>query len=150
MNRKATTPDQTCEVLFRRRDSLLRNLDGDVSSLHKGGIVIGCDMVDGATANAEDVVNAQLANMESHGLSRIERALEKVRKGEYGICEACGHKIPKARLDALPDATLCIKCQRELERQGAHSVDDADWSHLAGLSDEDRELTLSDVDTGRL
>jgi DnaK suppressor protein len=41
-----------------------------------------------------------------------------MRDGKYGSCEVCGGKIPLARLNALPYATMCIECQRDLERSG--------------------------------
>jgi RNA polymerase-binding transcription factor DksA len=38
------------------------------------------------------------------------------KQGKYGICESCGERIDPARLEILPEATLCLNCQRELER----------------------------------
>ena len=49
-------------------------------------------------------------------LSSIERALRAIEKGTYGICERCGQPIDPARLEARPDASLCLKCQSDLER----------------------------------
>ena len=60
----------------------------------------------------------KLAEVESRELGSIENALERMREGTYGQCEFCGGKIPLARLDALPYATMCIGCQRDLERSG--------------------------------
>ncbi len=41
----------------------------------------------------------------------IDRALEKIDAGTYGICERCGQPILKARLKALPFATECVACK---------------------------------------
>jgi DnaK suppressor protein len=49
-------------------------------------------------------------------LESTARALEAAQKGTYGICENCGERIDPARLEILPQATLCLKCQREFER----------------------------------
>lgn len=46
-------------------------------------------------------------------LHKVENALIRIEKGEYGICESCGNDIPTARLDALPYATLCVDCARK-------------------------------------
>ena len=46
-------------------------------------------------------------------LSKVERALEKIEQGTYGICESCGKSIPLARLDVLPYVTLCVDCARK-------------------------------------
>lgn len=43
-------------------------------------------------------------------LAKVEHALERIEKGEYGICESCGKPIPVARLEVLPYATLCVAC----------------------------------------
>ena len=53
--------------------------------------------------------------------------------GQFGICEGCGTGIPMARLNALPYATYCIKCQREAERQGAGGVGRRRLEPLAGF-----------------
>lgn len=42
----------------------------------------------------------------------IDRALERIAKGTYGECVRCGSQIAPARLDALPEAALCIDCAR--------------------------------------
>jgi len=44
-------------------------------------------------------------------LAEVENALDKFKKGSYGICESCGKSINPARLEALPQATLCMSCK---------------------------------------
>lgn len=46
-------------------------------------------------------------------LGKVERALDNIDKGVYGICESCGKPIPMARLDVLPYVTLCVDCARK-------------------------------------
>lgn len=48
-------------------------------------------------------------------LERIEAALEKMERGTYGLCDICGTQIPAGRLEAIPYATLCVKCQADVE-----------------------------------
>jgi DnaK suppressor protein len=50
-------------------------------------------------------------------VGKINEALEKISEGTYGICESCGGPIRSERLEALPYATRCIKCQRKDEAQ---------------------------------
>jgi RNA polymerase-binding protein DksA len=50
-----------------------------------------------------------------HLLHKVISALEKIDRGTYGLCDACGRPIKKARLKALPFATLCLDCQGRLE-----------------------------------
>lgn len=44
-------------------------------------------------------------------LAKVENALTKFEKGTYGICENCGKPIDPERLEALPQATLCMSCK---------------------------------------
>ncbi|MBN2186766.1 MAG: TraR/DksA C4-type zinc finger protein [Dehalococcoidia bacterium] len=44
-------------------------------------------------------------------LSEIERALQKYDTGTYGLCDSCGQPIEQARLEALPQASLCLGCK---------------------------------------
>ena len=46
-------------------------------------------------------------------LVKVEHALGRLDRGEYGDCESCGNPVPVARLEALPYATLCVDCARD-------------------------------------
>lgn len=48
-------------------------------------------------------------------LKEIEKALDKIKKGTYGICERCKKRIDPARLEAKPQAVYCLKCESEIE-----------------------------------
>lgn len=50
-------------------------------------------------------------------LVQIERALARIEAGTYGSCESCGQPIGKARLQAFPRATLCVRCKQREERR---------------------------------
>ncbi|MGC9031678.1 MAG: TraR/DksA family transcriptional regulator [Minisyncoccia bacterium] len=43
-------------------------------------------------------------------LEEINSALNKIKKGTYGICEVCKKEIEKERLEAFPQAKTCSKC----------------------------------------
>lgn len=59
---------------------------------------------------------ATLISRETEILKALDEALERVRTGAYGKCEMCGADISLARLEALPFATLCVKCQAAAEK----------------------------------
>ncbi len=44
-------------------------------------------------------------------LAAVEHALQKFEDGTYGLCDSCGEPIPPERLEALPQATLCLDCK---------------------------------------
>jgi len=57
----------------------------------------------------------ELSGNERHMLEGVEAALRRIEKGTFGICEANGEKITKARLKFMPYARYCIKCQARFE-----------------------------------
>jgi acetoin utilization protein AcuB len=57
----------------------------------------------------------QLSDMAARRLRAIEHAIERADHGKLGLCEHCGGRISENRLRALPSATQCIRCARELE-----------------------------------
>ena len=51
-------------------------------------------------------------------LTKIDAALEKIKKGTFGICESCGKEIELKRLRIEPAATICTKCVKKMTGQG--------------------------------
>lgn len=49
-------------------------------------------------------------------LSLVDDALARIDQGTYGVCVECGARIADERLAALPQAALCIECQRRSDR----------------------------------
>lgn len=48
-------------------------------------------------------------------LENIEKALQKIKTGAYGVCEKCGKPIALERLDTIPWVSNCIECQKQAE-----------------------------------
>ena len=58
-----------------------------------------------------------LIERKTRELKQIDRLIQKITQDEnFGICEECGEPIPTKRLLAVPETTLCVNCQRELEK----------------------------------
>ena len=134
------------QVLINRRDALRRALAGDLSLLKELRAQTSGDVVDAALDTVQDEISSQLAEVESRELARIENALQSMNAGQYGLCEGCGVSIPLARLNALPYATMCIKCQREAERVGPPGGVDVDWSRLLDVGPQDIDLSINDIE----
>jgi RNA polymerase-binding transcription factor len=133
------------QILIMRRDALRTALAGDLSLLKELRAQAAGDVVDAALDSAQDEISSQLAEVESRELASIENALDRMRGGQYGICETCSCSIPMARLNALPYATLCINCQREQERYGRGAGGDADWGRVLDASG-DNDVTINDIE----
>ena len=134
------------DVLLKRREALRKALAGDLSLLRKLREQSSGDEVDAALDSAQDELNSQLAEVESRELANIDTALEAMRQGKYGDCEGCGANIPLARLQALPYATCCINCQRELERNGGNRQDVPNWGNLLDTEHGDVDPTMADIE----
>lgn len=50
-------------------------------------------------------------------LGEVERALEKVEEGTYGVCDDTGESIPKGRLEAVPEAIRTVEAQQRFETE---------------------------------
>ena len=70
------------------------------------------DSSDVTEQRARDFTIKQILEAEAEQIREAQRRREE---GSYGICENCGREISKERLEARPEATLCIDCQRQRE-----------------------------------
>lgn len=104
------------EILFNRRSDLIKN----AQATREKGLVLDTDdlpdEVDLASSESDQSMNLLLRDRERTLLKKIEKALVKIEKGEYGICESCGEDIDVKRLEARPVTDLCIRCKEEQER----------------------------------
>ena len=66
---------------------------------------------EGDTVNVERDRLTVIASDAQAKVVEIDAALSRVDEGTYGTCELCGNPIPEARLEALPEATLCVTCK---------------------------------------
>jgi RNA polymerase-binding transcription factor DksA len=65
-----------------------------------------------AVGTAEEATALSLLHTEEGSLAEVNAALDRIDRGTYGRCEACGKPVAKTRLDALPHARHCIACAR--------------------------------------
>lgn len=66
---------------------------------------------EGDSMNVERERDLVLSAQAMSAVEDIDRALEKMDVGTYGVCERCHEAIPKERLRALPYAALCVRCK---------------------------------------
>jgi len=75
-----------------------------------------------ATEIAEVGTGLILENRVRDQLVEIEDALHKFELGTYGLCEICGQPIEPARLEAFPQAKLCLSCKARQARSGMYQA----------------------------
>lgn len=73
------------------------------------------DYMDTAAEHDQIERSALMLQSTNSRLMALENALERAARGAYGICEACGGKIPRERLQVVPTTVFCVDCQAERE-----------------------------------
>jgi len=73
-------------------------------------------MADAGTDAMEREKAFLLASAEGRILMEIDEALRRLYRGEFGSCEICGQPIGRGRLEAMPNARLCLSCKQKEER----------------------------------
>ena len=79
---------------------------------------VSADIGEGDPKEMERDLARSLIVVHERQLAAIEQALAEARRGHYGICERCGQPIDPERLEAIPEATLCITCKQIVEKRG--------------------------------
>ncbi|MHC4259148.1 MAG: TraR/DksA family transcriptional regulator [Planctomycetota bacterium] len=110
-------------LLEKRRDILSDVSEMEHETLKKSRMDAAGDlssmpihMADIGTDNYEQEFALGLMDSERKLLQEIDDALERIKKGTYGICEGMGNPIRKARLEAQPWARYCVEHARMLEQ----------------------------------
>lgn len=113
-----------------RLTELARGLRGSVNGLSRETLRTAGGEASGNLSNAPlhlgdlasdmfaQETNLGVLEVEGQTLEQVNAALERVRQGTFGVCQECGGKIPKGRLEAVPYAPHCIACARELQDHG--------------------------------
>jgi len=88
---------------------------GQPSAERKEGSPFG-KREEGADEASELEKRLALERRLEESLREVEHALQKYEAGTYGLCDSCGQPIEKARLEAIPQASLCMKCKAQQEK----------------------------------
>jgi RNA polymerase-binding protein DksA len=108
------------EFIVREQEKLLKERDqiqDELANLREMmQAEVDVDPDEGDVEIFEREKNAALIAVLERRTQDIESALRSIDRGQYGICERCGQPIEVERLEVKPDATLCVKCQQEVER----------------------------------
>ncbi len=79
---------------------------------------LSADFAEQAVERENDQVLDGIDSATSAAIAQLDAALEQMKFGRYGVCSDCGAEIDDARLRALPQATICVRCASERERTG--------------------------------
>ena len=96
------------EIIRRAQATLEEDMTLDANDLP--------DEMDLASSEYLQSFTFRLRGREKVFLDKIQKALEKIDDGSFGVCDDCGEKISVKRLEARPETTLCIRCKEDQER----------------------------------
>lgn len=94
----------------QKSESYGREADGDGEAM---------DIVDKASSSYTKEFMFSLSNSDRQLIQMVRAALGRIDQGNYGECESCGEEVERKRLEAVPWARLCLKCQEREERRRA-------------------------------
>jgi DnaK suppressor protein len=96
------------EIVKRARQTLDEDMAVDAAELP--------DEMDQASSEYLQSFTFRLRGREKVFLEKIQKAIERLDSGTFGVCEECGERISVKRLEARPEATLCVRCKEDQER----------------------------------
>lgn len=92
--------------LIRIQKDLLESIVGELEN-DENPFDIDGDLADKAEIFSSVTINEGLTSSQKRTLEKIQRALHKIKEGNYGNCEICGNEIEPDRLEAVPYAETC-------------------------------------------
>ncbi len=111
------------QKLLAERDRILRELGRITEAINEASDEqesakqsYSNHLADLGTDYMEKEKNYYYADQEGQYLRAIEAALERIERGDYGLCVECGDVISEKRLEAVPAAELCINCKDRKEK----------------------------------
>ncbi len=118
MNPSSREARRIRDRLHRTRTQLLARLHETVEHADEELATPSVEVVDLANGQWDARVLSRLGDREASALAGIANALERLDRGDYGVCLRCGGHIARPRLRAMPTATECTSCAKRSERRG--------------------------------
>ncbi|HWV10130.1 MAG TPA: RNA polymerase-binding protein DksA [Pseudomonas sp.] len=106
------------ELLLRQRSELQLRIDGEVGELRQ--VERAADDVDLASGEEQRQWQLRLLEREKKLLDKIDQALQRLTRGEYGWCSETGEPIGLPRLLLRPTTDLCIEAKEREEQRERH------------------------------
>ncbi len=102
-------------LLIEKREELVQRGTLGVAG-GDSGVREPADLADQARMVSEDEITERLRQTDSRLLRAIEEALERIKRGAFGVCASCGRPIGRPRLQAVPWTRLCLECKEQRRR----------------------------------
>ena len=114
----ASGTQQYSELLLEEKARVQSELRRRLEALHSGPVAIE----DQAPVLHEQFVSIRFNNFGHEKIKAINVALERLKRGQHGVCEQCEEPIPEKRLKAVPWARYCLYCQENFAAEDTSPV----------------------------
>jgi len=109
--------DRQREIVSERLEAELAETMAELDRLEKKvQVEVEHGLGEGDPSIYEREINMALRRRARRKVKSMQEALHRFEEGTYGICERCGTEISAQRLEALPQAQLCIQCAQQAGR----------------------------------
>ncbi len=105
------------ETLFAKKAELTANVSEEEREGRDAVNVEAKDFGDMATQSSGQEMSFAISDAGRKHLRDIEEALIRIKEGSYGSCERCSKPIDETRLEAVPQAIMCVSCKEAAERE---------------------------------
>ena len=102
------------EALIGKAGQSVRGMSGEENTAFP-------DPTDRASLESDRNFVLRIRDRERKLILKAREALTRIKNGSYGYCDYCGNPIKATRLEARPEATLCIECKTEMEQRERQS-----------------------------
>lgn len=116
-------------ALLNEREELRQSIRSQSSQLRIGDVERELmDWIQGMSRREEAVTYLDMLN---HNLVAVDAALQAMEQGSYGTCADCGEPIAVKRLQLIPWASRCIRCQEMIDSSKQTRVAVRHWGEAA-------------------
>ena len=109
--------------LLEQRDRLVGQLNENQRQSFEFGLEEMPDPVDAAVQDRSQTILLSISESERDLIDQIDEALQRIESGDYGECVHCNEAVQDKRLEAIPWARHCLRCQ-DLQERGLLNEDD--------------------------
>ena len=106
-------------MLLGKRQEIMREIEGNLGQSltedQQRRLESARDVGDQALMDLDRELGISLMEMRNRKRQAIDEALTRLSEGTYGICAECGIEVSEKRLEAVPFAKLCVRCQSQQE-----------------------------------
>ena len=103
------------KILTQLRGELIEDIEKTVQTM-QDEVTVFADPNDRASQESDMALELRNRDRESRLISKIDSALDRIEKNDYGFCDICGEEIGIRRLEVRPTATMCLDC-KEIEEK---------------------------------